>query len=114
MDNLPTSRGHKEQSGERNPPTALGAALLDIQLWDDCVADVGEQADGPSVSPVEVTNDSQEAATAKITRILEYQELFKTAFLEDGAVSFEDIIATLGAFERTLLTPAKWDGYLGG
>ena len=59
---------------------------------------------GPLVNPVEMANDSQEAAAAKIAKIPEYQELFKTAFPEDGAVSFKNITAALGAFERTLLT----------
>ena len=114
MDNLPTSQGHKGQFGGRNSPTALNAALLGMQFWDGRAADVEEQAGGPLVNPVEMANDSQEAAAAKIAKIPEYQELFKTAFPEDGAVSFKNITTALGAFERTLLTPTKWDDYLKG
>lgn len=114
VDNLPTSQGHKGQFGGRNSPTALNAALLDMQFWDGRAADVEEQAGGPLVNPVEMANDSQEAAAAKIAKIPEYQELFKTAFPEDGAVSFKNITTALGAFERTLLTPTKWDDYLKG
>lgn len=114
VDNLPTSQGHKGQFGGRNSPTTLNAALLGMQFWDGRAADVEEQAGGPLVNPVEMANDSQEAAAAKIAKIPEYQELFKTAFPEDGAVSFKNITAALGAFERTLLTPTKWDDYLKG
>ncbi len=114
VDNLPTSQGHKGQFGGRNSPTALNAALLGMQFWDGRAADVEEQAGGPLVNPVEMANDSQEAAAAKIAKIPEYQELFKTAFPEDGTVSFKNITAALGAFERTLLTPTKWDDYLKG
>ena len=114
VDNLPTSQGHKGQFGGRNSPTALNAALLGMQFWDGRAADVEEQAGGPLVNPVEMANDSQEAAAAKIAKIPEYQELFKTAFPEDGAVSFKNITTALGAFERTLLTPTKWDDYLKG
>jgi len=114
VDNLPTSQGHKGQFGGRNSPTALNAALLGMQFWDGRAADVEEQAGGPLVNPVEMANDSQEAAAAKIAKIPEYQELFKTAFHEDGAVSFKNITTALGAFERTLLTPTKWDDYLKG
>ncbi len=89
VDNLPTSQGHKGQFGGRNSPTALNAALLGMQFWDGRAADVEEQAGGPLVNPVEMANDSQEAAAAKIAKIPEYQELFKTAFPEDGAVSFK-------------------------
>ena len=114
VDNMPTSQGHKGQFGGRNSPTALNAALLGMQFWDGRAADVEEQAGGPLVNPVEMANDSQEAAAAKIAKIPEYQELFKTAFPEDGAVSFKNITTALGAFERTLLTPTKWDDYLKG
>ena len=114
VDNLPTSQSHKGQFGGRNSPTALNAALLGMQFWDGRAADVEEQAGGPLVNPVEMANDSQEAAAAKIAKIPEYQELFKTAFPEDGAVSFKNITTALGAFERTLLTPTKWDDYLKG
>ncbi len=114
VDNLPTSQGHKGQFGGRNSPTALNAALLGMQFWDGRAADVEEQAGGPLVNPVEMANDSQEVAAAKIAKIPEYQELFKTAFPEDGAVSFKNITTALGAFERTLLTPTKWDDYLKG
>lgn len=114
VDNLPTSQSHKGQFGGRNSPTALNAALLGMQFWDGRAADVEEQAGGPLVNPVEMANDLQEAAAAKIAKIPEYQELFKTAFPEDGAVSFKNITTALGAFERTLLTPTKWDDYLKG
>lgn len=114
VDNMPTSQGHKGQFGGRNSPTALNAALLGMQFWDGRAADVEEQAGGPLVNPVEMANDSQEAAAAKIAKIPEYQELFKTAFPEDGAVSFKNITTALGAFERTLLTPTRWDEYLKG
>ena len=114
VDNMPTSQGHKGQFGGRNSPTALNAALLGMQFWDGRAADVEEQAGGPLVNPVEMANDSQEAAAAKIAKIPEYQELFKTAFPEEGAVSFKNITTALGAFERTLLTPTRWDEYLKG
>lgn len=69
---------------------------------------------GSLANPVEMANDSQEAAAAKIAKVPEYQEMFKKAFPEDGAVSFKNITTALGAFERTLLTPTKWDEYLKG
>ncbi len=74
VDNLPTSQGHKGQFGGRNSPTALNAALLGMQFWDGRAADVEEQAGGPLVNPVEMANDSQKAAAAKIAKIPEYQE----------------------------------------
>ena len=113
-DNLPTSQGHKGSFGTRNSPTVLNAALLATQFWDGRAADVEEQAGGPLVNPVEMANPSQEAAESKIKKIPEYQALFKAAFPNDGGVTFKNITAALGAFERTLLTPTRWDDYLKG
>ncbi len=114
VDNMPTSAGHKSQFGARNSPTALNAALLGIQFWDGRAADVEEQAGGPLLNPVEMANATEADAAAKIAGIPEYQEKFKAAFPEDGAVSFKNITTALGAFERTLLTPTRWDDYLKG
>ena len=114
VDNMPTSAGHKSQFGARNSPTALNAALLGSQFWDGRAADVEEQAGGPLLNPVEMANATEADAAAKIAGIPEYQEKFKAAFPEDGAVSFKNITAALGAFERTLLTPTRWDDYLKG
>ncbi|STZ77017.1 cytochrome-c peroxidase [Bergeriella denitrificans] len=114
VDNLPTSQGHKGAFGGRNSPTALNAATLGMQFWDGRAADVEEQAGGPLLNPVEMANTSEAAVEAKIQNIPEYQALFKTAFPEDGAVSFKNITTAIAAFERTLLTPTKWDDYLKG
>ena len=114
VDNMPTSAGHKSQFGARNSPTALNAALLGSQFWDGRAADVEEQAGGPLLNPVEMANATEADAAAKIAGIPEYQEKFKAAFPEDGAVSFKNIATALGAFERTLLTPTRWDDYLKG
>ena len=114
VDNMPTSAGHKSQFGARNSPTALNAALLGSQFWDGRAADVEEQASSPLLNPVEMANATEADAAAKIAGIPEYQEKFKAAFPEDGAVSFKNITTALGAFERTLLTPTRWDDYLKG
>lgn len=115
VDNLPTSPGHKGVFGARNSPTALNAALLGSQFWDGRAKDVEEQAGGPLVNPVEMANVDKVATVAKIADIPEYQAMFKEAFPKDGGkISFENITAAIGAFERTLLTPSRWDDYLRG
>lgn len=115
VDNLPTSPGHKGSFGARNSPTALNAALLGSQFWDGRAATVEEQAGGPLLNPVEMANTDQASVEKKIAAIPEYQALFKEAFPENGgAVSFGNITHAIAAFERTLLTPTKWDDYLKG
>lgn len=114
VDNLPVSPGHKGQEGARNSPTALNAALLGSQFWDGRAATVEEQAGGPLLNPVEMANKNKESVARKIADIPQYQELFKKAYPENGAVSFENITDAVAAFERTLLTPSRWDDYLKG
>ncbi|EGV34899.1 cytochrome-c peroxidase [Neisseria weaveri] len=115
VDNLPTSQGHKGSFGARNSPTALNAALLGSQFWDGRAKDVEEQAGGPLLNPVEMAHTDQAAVEKKIAHIPEYQAMFKEAFAENGgAVSFDNITKAIGAFERTLLTPSRWDDYLKG
>lgn len=114
VDNLPTSQGHEGQFGGRNSPTSLNAALLGSQFWDGRAPDVEAQAGGPLLNPVEMAMPSEEAVVAKIADIPEYQKMFKEAFGEQGDVSFKNITTAIAAFERTLLTPTRWDDYLKG
>lgn len=115
VDNLPTSPGHKGSFGVRNSPSALNAALLGSQFWDGRAATVEEQAGGPLLNPVEMANADEASVEKKIAAIPEYQALFKEAFPDNGgAVSFKNITHAIAAFERTLLTPTKWDDYLKG
>ena len=115
VDNTPTSQGHKGQMGGRNSPTVLNAALLGSQFWDGRAATVEEQAGGPLLNPVEMANIDKASVAKKIADIPEYQAQFKKAYADKGgAVNFENITDAIAAFERTLLTPTKWDDYLRG
>ncbi len=115
VDNMPTSQGHKGNFGGRNSPTVLNAALLGSQFWDGRAATVEEQAGGPLLNPVEMANKDEAAVAAKIAHIPEYQQEFKTAYTDKGGeITFANITDAIAAFERTLLTPSKWDDYLKG
>lgn len=115
VDNIPTSPGHKGAFGGRNSPTALNAALLGSQFWDGRAADVEEQAGGPLLNPIEMANPDKASVEKKIAHIPEYQALFREAFPNNGGkVSFDNITTAIAAFERTLLTPSRWDSYLKG
>lgn len=115
VDNLPTSIGHKWQLGGRNAPTVLNAAFHSTQFWDGRAADVEEQAKGPILNPGEMALPHQDACTDKIASIKAYQELFAKAFPgEEKPLSYENIAKAIGAFERTLITPSRFDKYLQG
>ncbi|ULJ60904.1 cytochrome-c peroxidase [Wielerella bovis] len=112
----PTSEGaHKGVFGARNSPTALNAFLLTSQFWDGRAETVEEQAKGPLVNPKEMAMPDLDAVAKKVESIQGYADSFKTAYADQGGKPTIDNIAhAIGAFERTLLTPSKWDNYLKG
>lgn len=115
VDGEPTSDGHKGQKGDRNSPTVYNAAGHFVQFWDGRAADVEEQAKGPVMNPVEMAMPSEKQAVAVLESIPEYVAAFKQAFPEDkDPVTFDNMAKAIGAFERGLVTPARWDKFLKG
>lgn len=114
VDNEPTSPGHDGTRGERNSPTVYNAALNFVQFWDGRAADLAEQAIGPILNPIEHGLPNEEAAIAKISTE-EYQELFKKGFVGQASpLTYKNIGVAIEAFEKTLLTPSRFDDYLEG
>lgn len=115
VDNLPTSIGHRWAIGPRNAPTVLNAALHTTQFWDGRAADLEEQAQGPILNPIEMAMPSQEYAVERIASIPGYVEHFAAAFPdEEEPVTYVNIANAIAAFERTLMTPDRFDAYLKG
>jgi len=114
-DGTPVSVGHKGQKGTRNSPTVFNAAGHFAQFWDGRAATVEEQAKGPILNPVEMAMTSGAEVESVLKSIPEYRELFRRAFPgEPGPVTFDNAARAIGAFERGLLTPARWDRFLKG
>jgi len=115
VDNQPTSDGHKGQKGDRNAPTVYNAAGHFAQFWDGRARDVEEQAKGPVMNPVEMAMPSERKVVAVLKSMPEYVDAFKKAFPEDrNPVSVENMALAIGAFERKLITPSRWDQFLQG
>lgn len=115
VDNEPTSPGHEGKRGGRNAPTTLNAALHIAQFWDGRAKDVEEQALGPILNPVEMGMPSDVDVINKLKKIEEYQDLFKKAFKDEkDPFQYKNVGKAIGAFERTLLTPSRFDDYLKG
>ncbi len=115
VDNLPTSIGHRWQLGPRNAPTTLNAALHVAQFWDGKAKDVEEQAKGPILNQIEMAMDSPEDVVKRIKSIPGYLDLFKKAFPKDkDPITYDNIAKAIAAFERTLLTPSRFDRFLKG
>jgi cytochrome c peroxidase len=115
VDNEPTSDGHKGQKGDRNSQTVYNAALHFAQFWDGRAPDVEEQAKGPVLNPVEMAMTSEKGVIAVLTSMPEYVDAFKKAFPNDrDPVTYDNMGNAIGAFERKLITPARWDKFLKG
>jgi cytochrome c peroxidase len=115
VDNRPTSNGHKGQKGDRNSPTVYNAAAHFLQFWDGRARDVEEQAKGPVLNPVEMAMASEREVVAVLKSMPGYVEAFQKAFPgEKDPVTYDNLGKAIGAFERKLMTPARWDRFLKG
>ena len=114
VDNQALSKGNDGGLGGRNSPTVLNAALHISQFWDGREPDVEAQAGGPILNPVEMAMPSEEAVVKRLSGMKEYPELFAKAFPKKPKITYNNLKMALGAFERKLITPSKFDIYLKG
>jgi cytochrome c peroxidase len=115
VDGKPTSSGHRGQLGGRNSPTVYNAAGFFAQFWDGRAGTVEEQATGPILNPIEMALPSANHAVKILKSMPEYVTAFGRAFPDDeDPVTFPNVGEAIGAFERKLTTPSRWDDYLRG
>ncbi len=115
VDNLPTSPGHAGQRGTRNSPSVYNAAGHFVQFWDGRAPDVEEQSKGPVLNPIEMAMPGETSVVAMLKSIPGYVTAFKRAFpTEADPVTFGNFAEAVGAFERQLVTPSRWDRFLKG
>jgi cytochrome c peroxidase len=115
VDRKPTSPGDNGGLGPRNSPTVLNAALHTTQFWDGRAKDVEEQAGMPITNPVEMAIPNENFLVKRLAGVELYQKMFKEAFPDDSKpLTYDNIEKAIAAFERTLLTPSKFDAYLKG
>ena len=115
VDNLSTSPGNDGVFGPRNSPTVLNAALHMSQFWDGRSPDVEAQAGGPMMNPIEMAMPSEKVVIERLSKIDDYKNLFAAAFPDETQpISFTNVQKAIGAFERTLITPSKFDEFTAG
>jgi cytochrome c peroxidase len=115
VDNKATSTGDLGKNGNRNSPSTLNAALHFLQFWDGRMKDVEEQAGGPMMNPVEMNMPTEKEVIARLSKVEAYKTMFATAYPNDKEpISFLNVRNAIAAFERTLITPSKFDKYLAG
>ena len=116
VDNNSFSLGDDTKTfGGRNSPTVLNAALHVAQFWDGREPDVEAQAGGPILNPAEMNIPSEQFLIDRLTKVEEYTPLFADAFPgEETPLTYDNIKKAIGAFERTLITPSRFDDFLNG
>jgi cytochrome c peroxidase len=114
VDNNPFSTGHQWKTGGRNAPTVLNASLHIAQFWDGRAEDVEAQAQGPILAGVEMAA-TKKLVLKRLKSIPQYVALFKEAYPGDkNPLTYKHAADAIGAFERTLLTPSRFDEFLKG
>ncbi len=115
VDGDPTSTGHRGQLGGRNSPTVYNAAFHIAQFWDGRAANVEEQAKGPPLNPIEMAMGSEAHVEFVLQSIPGYAPHFEAAFPDDlDPISYEQMALAIGAFERRLITPSRFDRFQQG
>ncbi|MCS6913703.1 MAG: cytochrome-c peroxidase [Myxococcales bacterium] len=115
VDNQKVSPGHRKQLGSRNSPSVYNAAGHFAQFWDGRAPTVEEQAKGPVLNPVEMAMPNEQRVLATLRSMPAYVAAFRKAFPADkDPITWDNMARAIGAFERKLVTPARWDRFLAG
>jgi cytochrome c peroxidase len=114
-DGLRKSIGNHCKLNPRNAPTVLNAAGQVSAHWIGNRADVEDQARQSVIGPPSFGMPSNDAVEKKLEEIKGYMDLFRKAFPgESNPVTVENFAKAVGAFERTLVTPSRFDSFLKG
>lgn len=108
------SVGVENRLNLRNAPTLLNAALQFRIHWDGARENVEDQAKQSLIGPTSFGNPDYPTVIAKLTS-MGYEKAFREAFPGDAdPITPDHWGKAIGAFERTLVSPAPFDAYLKG
>ena len=115
VDGLSVATGHKWLPNplHLNSPTVYNAVFHFEQFWDGRSSSLEEQAQGPLVAHFEMAG-SPNLIVKRVTSIPQYVEEFQKAYTPDIKITFELIANTIAIFEKTLVTPSRFDKFLHG
>lgn len=108
----PTSVGIRGQVGPINAPTVLNSGLNFVQFWDGRAASLEAQAEGPVANLIEM-GATWEQVVARLSADAELNAEM-VAIYGQGAVTQANITQAIAEYERSLLTPSRFDRYLRG
>ena len=114
-DSRPGSIGVKNQVGGRGAPSVYNSAFNSVQFWDGRAPNLEAQAKGPVTNPGEMGMKSWDDVVARLKQMPEYTKAFASAFGSDDAVTADNAVKAIAAYERTLITPnSPFDRYVSG
>ncbi len=114
-DGRPRSIGVRSRPHPRHAPTVLNAALQFIIHWRGDRTNVEDQVTQSLLAPLTSGQPDEKALLGRVNGIAGYPPMFKAAFPTDpDPVSRKNMALAIGAFERTLVTPSRFDDYLKG
>lgn len=111
VDRLRVSKGVGGAEGGINAPTVFNSGLNFRQFWDGRATSLEEQADGPVHAAPEMAS-SWPAIIAKLQQAPEYARAFAAVY--PVGITAQTIKDALATFERSLVTPSRFDRYLRG
>ena len=115
VDGVAAAVGHKWTANPHhlNSPTVYNSVFFAAQFWDGRSPHLEDQAQGPMQAGPEMAAPKS-LVEDRINSMPAYVAEFKEAYGKDVKVDFETITATIGIFERTLVTPSPFDDFLNG
>jgi cytochrome c peroxidase len=114
-DGLKTAIGNNCKSIPRNSPSILNAAVQISQHWIGNRTSVEDQARQSVTGPPAFGMPSNESVEKVLKGMKGYVAMFREAFPgEQDPVTVANFARAVGAFERTLVTPAPFDDFMNG
>ncbi len=115
VDGLEAAIGHKWRAnpGHLNSPTVYNSVLNKVQFWDGRDPHLEAQAQGPIQAGPEMAAP-KDLVLKRLTSMPAYVKEFKNAYGPKSKITFELITDTIAVFERTLITPSRFDKFLNG
>jgi cytochrome c peroxidase len=114
-DGLAKPRGAHDGLNPRNAPTVLNAALEFKAHWRGDRKNVEDQAMQALIGSVSLGNSDYASAIAKLKAIPDYAAMFQKAFPDEtDPITPDNWGKAIGAYERTLVTPSRFDAFLTG
>jgi len=110
VDKLKTSIGINGAIGKMNSPTVFNSGFNFVQFWDGRAHSLEEQASGPILNPIEMGSNWDEIAIK--LNATDYVQAFNKIY-RDG-ITAGNIVDSIATYERSLITPSRFDGFLLG